>query len=293
MENPIPILFAPLQGYTDSLYRQLHHELVGGVQAYFTPFLRWEKGGLRAKDRKELEPQGEVPTVVQVIACDREEMARLCDVVQQAGHSRIDLNLGCPFPLQTRAGRGSALLPHPEKVAPLLREMEARPEVQFSVKMRLGMEQPDEWCALLPMLQETPLRLLTVHARIARQQYAGEPQMEQFERLYESCTLPLAYNGDLTTPAQIAALQHRFPRLRAVMIGRGLLARPTLAQEYRSQEAYSLPRRLAIAKAMHQRILASPLDPSQRLTHIRALWEYQEALLDKRSYKNLMKTGRM
>ena len=27
----IPIHFAPLQGYTDDVYRRIHHELMGGI----------------------------------------------------------------------------------------------------------------------------------------------------------------------------------------------------------------------------------------------------------------------
>ena len=38
----IPIHFAPLQGYTDDIYRRLHHQLIGGVNTYYTPFLRME-----------------------------------------------------------------------------------------------------------------------------------------------------------------------------------------------------------------------------------------------------------
>ena len=39
------IAFAPLQGYTDSAYRRAHHECVGGVDEYYTPFVRIEGGG--------------------------------------------------------------------------------------------------------------------------------------------------------------------------------------------------------------------------------------------------------
>ena len=38
----IPIHFAPLQGYTDDVYRRLHHELMGGIAYYYTPFVRME-----------------------------------------------------------------------------------------------------------------------------------------------------------------------------------------------------------------------------------------------------------
>lgn len=52
------IHFAPLQGYTDSVYREAHTRVFGGVDTYYTPFVRIEKGGFRNKDLKD-------------IACDR------------------------------------------------------------------------------------------------------------------------------------------------------------------------------------------------------------------------------
>ena len=36
------IHFAPLQGYTDSVYREAHTRVFGGVDTYYTPFVRIE-----------------------------------------------------------------------------------------------------------------------------------------------------------------------------------------------------------------------------------------------------------
>ena len=139
------IAFAPLQGYTDCIYRRAHHECVGGVDEYYTPFVRIEHGEIRKKDLRDIDPERNsgVPTVPQVIAKDGDEFARLCDALQGQGWQRIDINMGCPFPMQVKAGRGSGLLQHPDKVEEILREMQSRPEVTFSVKMRLGMRKND------------------------------------------------------------------------------------------------------------------------------------------------------
>ena len=133
------VAFAPLQGYTDAVYRRAHWECVGGVDEYYTPFVRVEKGEIRKKDLRDTDPAANesVPTVPQVIARDGEEFARLCNSLQGQGWRRIDLNMGCPFPMQVKAGRGCGLLQHPERVEEILKEMQRRPEVSFSVKMRL------------------------------------------------------------------------------------------------------------------------------------------------------------
>lgn len=45
----IDIHFAPIQGYTDSVYRKAHCELAGGVSMYYTPFIRLVPSNQQAK----------------------------------------------------------------------------------------------------------------------------------------------------------------------------------------------------------------------------------------------------
>ena len=45
---------APLQGFTEAPWRNLHQEVFGGIDAYYTPFVRMEKGEFRNKDVREI-----------------------------------------------------------------------------------------------------------------------------------------------------------------------------------------------------------------------------------------------
>ena len=220
------IAFAPLQGYTDAVYRRAHWECVGGVTEYYTPFVRIEKGEARRKDLRDTDPAANegVPTVPQVIAKDAEEFARLCDALQTQGWTRIDLNMGCPFPMQVKAGRGSGLLQHPEQVEEIAREMQRRPEVQFSIKMRLGQESAEESMALLPIINDIPLVHVTLHPRLGRQQYKGIPDRVAFARFMEQCKHQMVYNGDISLTPQPPLLggEGELYRLKGIMLGRGL-----------------------------------------------------------------------
>ena len=60
------IHFAPLQGYTDSIFRKLHTEIFGGVDKYYTPFIRVERGDFRKKDIRELPDETELCTIPQI-----------------------------------------------------------------------------------------------------------------------------------------------------------------------------------------------------------------------------------
>ena len=269
--NGLYIAFAPLQGYTDAIYRRAHHECVGGVDEYYTPFVRMEKGEVRRKELRDIDPAANagVPTVPQVIAKDGDEFARLCDALQGQGWGRIDLNMGCPFPMQVKAGRGCGLLQHPERVEEILREMQRCPEVTFSVKMRLGQESETEGLAVMPVINEMPLVHVTLHPRLGRQQYKGVADREAFCRFYESSRHPLVYNGDIATMEEAYELQQRWPDLKGVMLGRGLLARPwMLGDKELAQVMHDMH---AIVYRYAEETLCGD---SQILARLHAFWEY-------------------
>ncbi len=282
------VAFAPLQGYTDCVYRKAHSEVAGGVTEYYTPFVRIEGGELRRKDLRDIDMARNegVPTVPQVIARDGDEFARLCDAVETAGWRRIDLNMGCPFPMQVKAGRGSGLMVHEERVAAMGEEMRRRKEMRFSVKMRLGQEDAGECMRLLPVVDEMPLEHVVLHPRLGKQQYKGELDREAFERFMAECHHPVVYNGDLLTMADVEGVMARWPKLKGVMLGRGLLARPWLLGGGEPQ---------VVVGEMHRRIYdyaSSVLQgDSQILARLHAFWEYQTPLLDKKQYKAIMKSG--
>lgn len=275
------IAFAPLQGYTDAAYRRVHWECVGGVTEYYTPFVRIEKGEVRRKDLRDTDPavnEG-VPTVPQVIARDGEEFAQLCDALQNQGWKRIDLNMGCPFPMQVKAGRGSGLLQHPDRIAEIQREMLRRPEVTFSVKMRTGQESTAEGLAAMQVVNEMPLVHVTLHPRLGKQQYKGIPDREAFQVFMEKCHHPLVYNGDITDLSPFTS--HLSP-LKGVMLGRGLLARPWMLSDKEPQE---------VVRQMHERIYCHAVETfcgdSQILSRLHAFWEYLD--IDRKAKKAILK----
>lgn len=293
------IHFAPLQGYTDFEYRRIHARHCGGVDTYYTPFIRWEKGGIREKDIRDILPENNegLHLVPQIICADTDEFNRLADTIQEHGYGEMDLNMGCPAPMQTKLMRGSGILPYPTRVSALLKEMERRPEVRFSAKMRLGLEGKEEWRELSGMLNSSCLKHLTVHPRIGKQMYKGEVDMDAFNEVYSSIHIPIIYNGDVTSMEQVSSLLERYPDLPGIMMGRGLLARPTLAQECLMGKEMPHEERMSILMQMHEDMLGYctrkyKVD-SQILLHIHSFWEYQESQLERKTWKKIMKAGNM
>lgn len=293
----IPLFFAPLQGYTDDVFRRTHHQSVGGATAYYTPFLRWEHGGIRPKDERDIRAAHNeaVPVVPQLIASSVDEFRPLLEAVRAQGYQAVDFNMGCPFPLQARHGRGAGLLARTEQVRAIFEEMRLHCDLRFSVKMRLGWDDPQEAFRLIPLLHTAPLTHVTLHPRLGTQAYKGQADREAFRLFMEQCNLPLVYNGDLQSPDDILQLLEAFPGLAGVMIGRGWLARPSLGRELMEGRTWPLHERLALVLRLHERIYAHHAghipSETQLLQRMRPFWDYLEAEIGRKAFKKIHKAG--
>ncbi len=295
----LPAFFAPLQGYTDAVYRSCHRRVFGGVEAYYTPFVRLERGEFRSKDLRDIDSgmNSVGAPVPQLIAATPSEAATILSLFEAKGYRQADLNLGCPFPMLAKRHKGSGILPYPEKVAALLEVATRFPRIALSVKLRLGWEDPQECLALLPILNQAPLSQITMHPRIGRQQYKGSTDAEAFGAFYDGCRHPLVYNGDLCTLEDLFAVVRRFPRLSGLMVGRGLLSRPWLAEEYVSGRILGqeeIRERVARFHALLFRSYEPVLQGEvQLLAKMRTLWEYLLPDIDRKQKKRILKCIRL
>lgn len=294
------ILMAPLQGFTEAAFRNVFDECFGGVDEYYTPFIRLEKGVIRNKDLKDADPANNrvQKLVPQIIAATADEALFLIDKIAEWGYRSLDINMGCPFPLMVKKGRGAGILPHPDRVAQILSVVHRNPEIEFSVKLRLGWNSCEEIFALVDMLNEAPLRQITLHPRLGIQQYKGVCSLEAFSRFYEVCRKPLVYNGDLMKVSDIQKIQSQFPDLKGVMIGRGLLANPWLASEYKNGTSVSSTQKRKSFQLFHQKLLAAYSErieggERQLLGKMVSFWEYLLSDEDRKKIKKVRKASDM
>ena len=191
------------------------------------------------------------------------------------------------------------MLPYPEEVRTLLSTITGKhPDIRFSVKLRLGWERPEESLALLPLFNELPLAHIILHPRLGKQQYKGETDPEGFKAFYEGCNKPLFYNGDLLTVEDIRSVTTRFPRLAGLVIGRGLLANPALALEYRQGEPLSADEMARKVSRLHTEVYESYREQLQGgelqlLMKMKSFWEYLLPDGDRKSKKTIHKTTKL
>ena len=291
------IFAAPLQGFTEAIWRNVHNETYGGIDTYITPFIRIEKGEIRNKDIRDTEKKNNtVPHLIpQIIAATPDELLPIAKFIAKEGYCEADINMGCSFALQVRKQHGAGLLPHPEAVAALMKATGEMPEIKFSVKMRLGWDNKEEWRNILPILNDTPLTRITLHPRLGREQYKQPADREEFARFYEECRHPLVYNGDLTTLEEMNRTAEEFPRLEGLMVGRGLLGNPALGKEYKEQRNLSHGEKASLLAAFHdkfyQAITPRLQGNTQILSKLKPYWEYLLPDMEKRDRKAIIKAS--
>lgn len=291
------IYSAPLQGYTEAVWRNIHNSVFGGIDAYYTPFLRYERNEIRNKDIRDIEQKNNSVSnlIPQIIASTPEEMQPLLQLLRSEGYKRVDINMGCSFILQAKRRRGAGILPYPQMVQELMQEVTQNTDISFSVKMRLGWENKDEWRTLMPILNEAPLNNITMHPRLGVEQYKKSVDIDAFTNFYKECKHPIIYNGDITTLSDIKHIEEQFPNVEAVMLGRGLLANPALAQEYKDNREFTHEEKRTLVKTMHdamyEKLSPRLLGNTQFLSKMKPYWEYLLPDMLKREKKAILKSS--
>lgn len=291
------IFAAPLQGYTNAPFRHFHADLFGGVDAYYSPFIRVEDGDVRRRDLIDLmSPLNANHCLVpQIIFKDELEFSKLVDRVESLGFNEVDLNLGCPFPPQLKRGRGAALIVNPDILQKISDIMVSLASMRFSLKMRIGVSAADDWRESIGVINNMPLQHITVHPRIAAQGYDGRVDIAQFERILGESSHPVIYNGDILSAEGIGAVISRFPSIAGVMIGRGLLRSPAIASDWTGEapagRRSDLTRLLMLHEPIYTHYCETLCGESQILSKIKPFWDYAKPELPNKMYKAIKKAS--
>lgn len=291
------IHFAPLQGYTDSVFRKLHAEIFGGIDKYYTPFIRVERGDFRKKDMRELPDETECNTIPQIIASTKpEDIEKMTSMLEEKGYKEVNINMGCPFPMIAKHGMGSGLLADKEAVKAMIKVLEAHPSMRFSLKTRLGYDDENQIFEMMDIINDFPFTEVTMHPRIAKDQYSGEINHAKFAEFAKACKHPLIYNGDVTTTDDINKISTVYPTLKGIMIGRGLLMNPALASEYKNGETMPDKEKRDKSKQLIKKLFAHCEElmngEEQSVAHVKAYFEYLLPDIEKRNRKKVLKANK-
>ena len=232
------MILAPMQGLTEVLFRRVYEECFPeAIPMAVAPFialthnLRFSTDNAQIRDILPENNVGSIPVIPQILGQEPEEFVLLANHLYALGYPEVNWNMGCPMRAITAKHRGCGLMSHPDEVRTILDTVVPRLEGNLSVKVRLGLKDKDEIFAMVPVLNDYPLSSITIHPRLGRQQYTGVPDLETFGEVLPLLKHPVIYNGDICTPGDVKRIRQRFPQVTDLMVGRGILYRPTLPLE--------------------------------------------------------------
>lgn len=227
---------APMEGVTGYIYRNAYHAHFHPMDRYFTPFLAPKHDGrFSHRERNDILPEHNkgMYTVPQILTANSEDFLQAARELKEYGYGEVNLNLGCPSGTVAAKGKGAGFLRDPERLEVFLEQVCEGMEqlgMAFSVKTRLGIDDPEEFHRLLSVYNRFPLKELIIHPRVLKDFYKYHPRMEAFSWGFENSKAPVCYNGDIVDRESFERLTSAYPDLDAVMIGRGLLSDPFLAE---------------------------------------------------------------
>jgi tRNA-dihydrouridine synthase len=275
------LLSSPLQGFTDFRFRNAQNKLFGGIDTYYSPYIRLNgKLVIKPSYERDLLPENNIglEVIPQVITNDADEFLFVAKYVRELGYNELNWNLGCPYPMVTKSGMGSGLISNPEKINNILHRAHSESDIIVSMKMRLGYENSEEILDALPILDRYPIKNIAIHARIGKQLYKGGVHLDAFQQCIDNTIHKLYYNGDITSVAKFHEMQQRFPSIDHWMIGRGLISDPFLPSMIKNNTMEYPANKMELFSAFHDTLYAIYSESLSGSAHILLkmyhLWEY-------------------
>lgn len=237
-------MLAPMEGVVDHLMRDMLTR-VGGFDQCVTEFVRVVDQKLPKKTFYKLCPElhnggktpSGVPVRVQLLGQHPEWLAENAFTAAELGSPGVDLNFGCPAKTVNKSKGGAVLLKETETLYNIVKAVrDAVPDhIPVSAKIRLGFEDKSLAIDNARAITEAGASELVVHARTKTEGYKPPAYWDWIAKIKAHTTIPLVANGEIWDSADAKQCQIQ-SACDNLMIGRGALAMPNLAQCIKNAE---------------------------------------------------------
>lgn len=191
--------------------------------------------------------ENNTPTRVQLLGQDAHWMAENAVKAIELGSQGIDLNFGCPAKTVNKSKGGAILLKTPETIYQIVKNVrESLPlGVPLSAKIRLGFDDASLLDEIVSAISSANADLLTIHARTKRDGYKPPAYWHHIGNISDKYNIELVANGEIWTlsDAKSCILQ---AKTNNIMLGRGALATPNLANVVKETEAKMTWQKLSV-----------------------------------------------
>lgn len=236
------ILFAPMEGVTDSVYRETVVETCPGWDVLACDFLRVPAAGryptkhLRAHmgERFMTDPEWTKKTIFQILSSEKSFTADIAKHLGELGIRWIDMNLGCPSKTVCKSGGGSFLLTDLKLMARIVRDVRQNFKGHFTCKVRVGWADGKDFEETIKILNGEGAEMITVHARTREQMYKEPANWNWITKAVKASEVPIVGNGDVWCADDAHRLQAE-TGCHAVMVARGAMKTPWFPLHYKQK----------------------------------------------------------
>lgn len=245
MTTPTPatlrLLLAPMEGLLDHHLRDVLTR-VGGLDRCVSEFIRVTDRLVPDQVLLRLVPEllhgsrtaAGTPVRPQLLGSDPACLADNAAALSALGAEGVDLNFGCPARTVNRHRGGAVLLDEPELLRAIVAAVRAAVPAgtPVSAKMRLGYRDESRLLDCARALADGGAGEIVVHARTQADGYRPPARWDRIALVRAAVAVPVVANGELWTVDDARRCLAE-SGCEALMLGRGLVADPGLAQAIR------------------------------------------------------------
>lgn len=227
-----PVALAPMVGLSHSALRSLVQEL-GGVGLLYTEMLAAKR---LPSDNPKISPMlvrtnQEQPLMYQLVTGSVDHVPAALEKIHRLGAAGVDLNLGCPAPIQKRQGAGSALAFNRDTLRAVLRCIRTHTGLPLSVKIRLGTKVDDDSLSETCKFYEGEgVDLITVHGRLVGEKFCRKPRWSPIAAAKKAVDIPVFANGGIFSAGDAQKCLEQ-SGADGIMIGRAAVEKPWLCAQ--------------------------------------------------------------
>ncbi|MDD2716599.1 MAG: tRNA-dihydrouridine synthase [Candidatus Wallbacteria bacterium] len=226
-ENTIPLILAPMAGYTDYPFRSICYEF--GADYSFTEMVSANAMFHRNRGCLTLyhtDPGEKKRLSVQIFGGSLPQLESTAEFLNDLGtFSGIDLNLGCSVPKVLRSEAGCFLMQFPERLKKIFTSLRPRIKGFFSCKLRLGYTITSKnYLEIAKLAQDCGLNFVTLHSRTRCQGFAGEIDYQALAEMVKNLEIPVIGNGNVRDGTSLGRMLET--GVSGVMIGRAAVGNP-------------------------------------------------------------------
>ena len=289
-----PLALAPMDGMTNYAFRRLCREHSGeDCGLVCTELLSSQiltSKTQRARHKFDWRPE-EFPFAVQIYGNNAQMMAEAAQIIEEAGATIIDINMGCWVPKIARKGGGAGLLRDVCTAGQVVEAVVKAVNIPVTVKVRAGLKKGNPTAIEFARIAEdVGAQMIAVHWRFAEQGFRPDPVDWSIIGEVKNAVqyIPVLGNGDVHTAADTQKMMTE-TGCDGVMIGRAANGHPWLFKQiaHKIRTGADLPQPSLAVRAQaaldhaHVMVETSDYDETRTVLHLRGrLHQYFDEFID-------------